>query len=76
MADQHYWDQLSHSELLAELASLDRRLRDGEARIEAAIANGDQVAAWEEFWIKLLHEYEALHDRISSAHAESNLLAA
>jgi hypothetical protein len=34
-------------------------LEDGYARIEQAQARGEDVTAWEEFWIDLLREYEA-----------------
>jgi len=39
--------------------SLESRLEDGYARIEQAQARGEDVTAWEEFWIDLLREYEA-----------------
>jgi hypothetical protein len=39
--------------------SLESRLEDGYGRIEQAHARGEDVTAWEEFWIELLHEYEA-----------------
>jgi len=39
--------------------SLASRLEDGYLRIEQAHARGEDVTAWEEFWIDLLHEYEA-----------------
>lgn len=54
------------------LASLTRRLVDGETRIEAALARGEDVSAWEEFWLKLLQEYEALHDRINQPTVEEH----
>ncbi|MEJ7901181.1 MAG: hypothetical protein WKF63_05000 [Thermomicrobiales bacterium] len=41
------------------LESLERRLADGYARIEDARLQGQDVTAWEEFWIELLHQYEA-----------------
>jgi asparagine synthetase A len=46
----------------AELSSLALRLDDGEARIQAALSRGEDVSAWEDFWLRLLHEYESLHD--------------
>ena len=47
----------------ARRASLRRRLDDGYGRIEAALENGEDVAAWETFWITLLREYEQLCDQ-------------
>ncbi len=41
-----------HSELLAE------RLADGWERIERAVADGQDIAAWESFWLELLGQYE------------------
>ncbi len=57
----------------AKLESLTHRLQDGEARIQAALARGEDVAAWEDFWVRLLHEYEALHDRIESDPASEHV---
>lgn len=54
-----------------ELASLTRRLQDGEVRIQSAIARGEDVTAWEDFWLRLLHEYESLHDRITSGSGDA-----
>lgn len=48
----------------ARLASLTRRLIDGETRIEAAQSRGEDVTAWEAFWLRLLHEYETAHDQL------------
>lgn len=38
------------------------RLDDGYRRIDAAVDEGDDVAAWETFWISLLRQYEHLCD--------------
>lgn len=54
----------------ATLTSLTLRLKDGEARIQSALAHGEDVSAWEEFWLRLLHEYETLHDRLSDVGSE------
>jgi hypothetical protein len=56
-------------ELLSQLATLERRLEDGYRRIEAAQRDGQDVAAWESFWIELLHQYEALADGLIEAEA-------
>ena len=62
MCDERY--AASHGfERENQLASLTRRLRDGEARIQTALALGEDVTAWEDFWLRLLHEYESIHDR-------------
>jgi hypothetical protein len=37
---------------------LTRRLEDGYERIDQAALAGADVREWEEFWIKLLREYE------------------
>lgn len=41
------------------LEILERRLDDGYERIEQAIARGENVTHWEDFWLDLLHQYEA-----------------
>ena len=52
---------------MSEAAQLERRLEDGYARIEAAKFNGEDTSAWEEFWLKLLREYEAICDELTQA---------
>ena len=47
-----------------DLAVLERRLSDGYARIEIAMANGEDITAWTDFWIDLLHRYERACDAI------------
>jgi hypothetical protein len=47
-------------------AALERRLEDGYRRIEEARLNGADVRAWEDFWIQLLREYEAVCDEIGT----------
>lgn len=44
-----------------------QRLDDGYFRIEMALNNGDDIAAWEAFWIDLLHEYEGLCQSLDRA---------
>ena len=51
----------------ARQAILEQRLEDGYQRIERAIRSGEDVQRWEEFWMGLLHEYEALCDRLERA---------
>lgn len=54
-------DLSSHRDAIA------RRLDDGYTRIDHAIANGEDVRTWEDFWVTLLGEYEALSDELSTA---------
>lgn len=49
------------------LAHFERRLEDGFQLIEERRAAGIDVTALEEFWIDLLHQYEALCDRLPAA---------
>ena len=49
-------------ELRIRRESLQRRLEDGYQRIDHALRHGDDVRAWEDFWLQLLREYEALCD--------------
>jgi len=49
------------------LETLERRLLDGYARIEGAIALGEDVTAWENFWIDLLRQYESAVDGLPVA---------
>jgi hypothetical protein len=48
-------------------AVLAGRLEDGYRRIDEAIEAGEDVEAWEEFWITLLHQYESLCDDLAAA---------
>jgi hypothetical protein len=40
------------------------RLEVGYAKIDAGLAEGRDVAAWEDFWIALLAEYERVEDQL------------
>ncbi len=64
------------TDLQRELDVLEQRLRDGENRIEEACHVGADIAAWEEFWIELLHTYEAIHDRLEWMLAADDRMAA
>lgn len=48
-------------------AILERRLIDGERRIAAAAARGDDTSRLIDFWIDLLHQYEQTVDAFSEA---------
>jgi hypothetical protein len=50
-------------EIAERRAMLERRLDDGYQRIDAALKDGQDVARWEDFWVGLLREYEALVGR-------------
>lgn len=50
-----------------EKRTLESRLADGYSRIESAIARGEDVQVWEDFWISLLHSYEDLCDGMRQA---------
>lgn len=43
------------------------RLDDGYRRIEEAELAGSDVAEWEAFWFKLLHEYEDICRELDQA---------
>jgi hypothetical protein len=48
----------SRAELLRRRRALEQRLIDGWKRIDAAIADGRDVAEWERHWMLLLGEYQ------------------
>jgi hypothetical protein len=50
--------------LRVERDKLDQRLADGYQKIDQGILQGNDVAAWEQFWYSLLAEYEAICDEI------------
>ncbi|HYI93433.1 MAG TPA: hypothetical protein VEX68_07810 [Bryobacteraceae bacterium] len=52
---------------MSEAAQLERRLEDGYARIEDARLEGINTSDWEEFWIKLLREYEEICNKLAEA---------
>lgn len=45
-------------EIAERRRALERRLDDGYLRIEEAFRAGTDVSTWEDFWIKLLADYE------------------
>ena len=46
--------------ILDRRESLEQRLEDGYQRIDQALRDGADIDAWEDFWIQLLGEYEAV----------------
>lgn len=63
----HQRDVEPSAHVFDDLETLERRLEDGYARIEYARTRGQDVAAWEEFWIELLHQYESAVDHYPAA---------
>lgn len=57
------------TDLVARRAELEQRLTLGWRRIDAAVAAGRDVRAWEEHWVALLGEYERVCDAIRAAPA-------
>lgn len=55
---------------------LERRMQDSYERIDQTVAEGADVAAWETFWLDLLHEYESTCDEIRGADKPDHLPAA
>lgn len=49
------------------VTGLVQRLEDGYRRIDEAQRLGADTTAWEEFWLKLLREYELLCDELDHA---------
>jgi hypothetical protein len=52
---------------MTEISQLERRLDDGYARIEQARLDGIDTTTWEEFWVKLLVEYQSICDELTEA---------
>jgi hypothetical protein len=57
-------------QLRMELRRLERRLRDGEEQVRQAKLDGDYafVDRWEPGWIRLLQQYELVHDRLTAVY--------
>lgn len=53
--------------LFARRDDLERRLNDGDAKIDAGLLAGKDVASWEDFWVELLREYEGVEREIAIA---------
>lgn len=47
--------------------TLEQRLEDGDRRIEEGALLGQDVRAWEDFWLTLLAEYESICDELDQA---------
>jgi hypothetical protein len=68
--------QATAADLRRELDVLEQRLDDGERRIEEATRIGADTEAWEEFWIELLHSYEAVYRRLDAIDDDPAKIAA
>lgn len=66
MAVRHRPVHLSPLTPNLSLRTLERRLDDGYRRIDQGIADGINVARWEEFWIDLLRQYEMQADQLGA----------
>lgn len=53
-----------HEHLLEDLREIEARLEDGYRKIDAALADGRDVARWERHWLKLLQDYERIYDAL------------
>jgi transposase len=51
----------------SEADVLRQRLESGYERIELARQSGIDTRTWEDFWVNLLHEYEAVCDELDQA---------
>ncbi len=59
--------------LRAKRDTLVERLNHGCALIEEKRKEGEDVTAWEDFWIGLLREYEEVEDRIRQIEANPEM---
>ncbi len=60
-------DSRSPARLDERTTVLRARLEDGYNRIAAAQLAGEDVERWEDFWIELLSQYEALCDEAAES---------
>jgi hypothetical protein len=55
-------------QLRAHRDGLERRLTEGDAKIDTARRDGTPsttIAGWEDFWVSLLHEYQRVCDELA-----------
>jgi hypothetical protein len=60
-------ERTTAQELEEEVRVLERRLREGEEMVRRGKESGgsrELLDRWEVAWIKLLHQYERLYDRL------------
>lgn len=53
-----------HEDLRADLREIEARLEEGYRMIDAALAEGRDVARWERHWLRLLDDYERIYDAL------------
>lgn len=64
-------DTISH--LTAQRNSLVDRLENGSRQIEELRLAGENVDQYERFWLRLLHQYEQVCDRLRALEGEQDL---
>ena len=64
-------DEVSH--LVAQRNTLVDRLETGSRQIEQIRLAGENVDTWEQFWVRLLHQYEQVCDKLEQIERRSNL---
>jgi len=67
-SDRDVRSEQVRADLLREVAAIEKRLRDGEVKINSARAEKQlaTVERWERAWITLLRRYEQLNDELAS----------
>lgn len=65
----------SEVDVKREILVLENRLREGEHRIAVAQMAGNDIKAWEDFWLDLLHRYEALCEQAQNDSSHDRLAA-
>jgi phage host-nuclease inhibitor protein Gam len=63
---------VSLDDLRRQKARLETRLEDGWNRINEGEAQGRDVTPWEDFWLDLLKEYEAVCDAMVDQNTRTN----
>lgn len=66
-AEHHQEEPIQIDDLRRRKMTLEQRLEDGFVRIGEAEVQGRDIAAWEEFWLSLLGEYESVCDELEEA---------
>lgn len=64
-------DEISH--LVAQRNSLVARLETGSGQIEQMRAAGESTEQWERFWVRLLHQYEQVCDKLAQQETSEGL---
>ncbi len=64
-------DEISH--LVAQRNTLVDRLETGSRQIEQMRQAGENVEQWEQFWLRLLHQYEQACDKLARYEDQARL---